>query len=170
MNNSELLIELQRRIDNDDLLIFNEETKEILTGANLKLRENGIKVQITLDKKEILNTRNPSLHVIVLDLDDDMCNVSPGAEAFFKARRESGKGVGLEENDNLIYQSKTEVQRKRERKEARAAAKFLRDQEAVFKPGKGWFLKEMYLGETAIRSKRVLAPGRDGPTGPFEPK
>ena len=160
MNNSELLIELQRRIDSDDLLIFNEETSEILTGEDLKLRENGVKIQITLNKKEILNTRHQSLRVIVLNLDDDMCNVSPGAEAFFKARRESGKGVGLEENDNLIYQSKTEVQRKRERKEARAAAKFLRDQEAVFKPGKGWFLEEMYLGKTAIRAKRFLAPGR----------
>lgn len=71
MNNSELLAELQRRIDNDDLLIFNEETREILTGADIKLRENGVHVQITLDKKEILKARNPSLRVIVLDLDDE---------------------------------------------------------------------------------------------------
>ena len=66
------MIELQRRIDNDDLLIFNEETSEFLTGEDLKLQENGVKVQITLNKKNILNTRNPSLGVIVLNFDDEI--------------------------------------------------------------------------------------------------
>ncbi len=72
MNNSELLTELQRRIINNDLFIFNEETREMLTGADLKLRQNGDHVQITLDKKEIMKTRNPSLRVIVLNLDDEI--------------------------------------------------------------------------------------------------
>ena len=134
MNNSELLTELQRYIDKNDLLIFNEETSEFLTGEDLKLRENGVKVQITLNKKKILTTRNPSLRVIVLNLDDDM----------------------VTHEDIRI----PVVQRNQARKEARSAAKFLRDQEAVFKPGKGWFLEETYLGKTAIRAKRFLAPGR----------
>ena len=70
MNDSELLIELHRRIDTDSLLVFNEETSEFLTGSDLKLSMNGSKLQITLDKKEIQRTRNRLLRVIVLNLDD----------------------------------------------------------------------------------------------------
>ena len=69
MDDSELLIELHRRIDKDALLVFNEETNEFLAGSDLKLSLNGSKLQITLNKKEILRTRNRLLRVIVLDLE-----------------------------------------------------------------------------------------------------
>ena len=69
MDDSELLIELHRRIDKDNLLVFNEETNEFLSGSDLKLSLNGFKLQITLDKKEIQRTRNRLLRVIVLNLE-----------------------------------------------------------------------------------------------------
>jgi hypothetical protein len=70
MDDSELLIELHRRIDKDNFLVFNEETNEFLAGSDLKLSLNGSKLQITLDKKEIQRTRNRMLRVIVLNLDE----------------------------------------------------------------------------------------------------
>ena len=69
MDDSELLIELQRRIDKDNLLVFNEETSEFLSGIDLKLSFNGSNLQITLVKKEIQSTRNRLLRVIVLNLE-----------------------------------------------------------------------------------------------------
>jgi hypothetical protein len=69
MDDSELLIELRRRIDKDNLLVFNEETSEFLSGSDLRLSLNGSKLQITLDKKEIQRTRNRLLRVIVLNLE-----------------------------------------------------------------------------------------------------
>ncbi len=69
MDDSELLIELRRRIDKDNLLVFNEETSEFLSGSDLRLSLNGSKLQITLDIKEIQRTRNRLLRVIVLNLE-----------------------------------------------------------------------------------------------------
>ena len=49
----------------------------------------------------------------------------------------------------------SELDRKR-----RAALKLLHDHLAVYKPGKGWFIGDWYVGKNAICAKRFLAPRR----------
>ena len=45
-------------------------------------------------------------------------------------------------------------------RERRAALKLLHDHLAVYKPGKGWFIGDRYVGKNAICAKHFLAPGR----------
>jgi len=55
-----------------------------------------------LTSPDELNAEEQS--VFFEEFSDSMWDVTPEQEDYYAERRQSGKGVGLDENDNLIYQ------------------------------------------------------------------
>ncbi len=67
MKNTEIITEIERLIAEGNLIIFNEETRESLSGSDIEciIAMNGSAIQITLNKEQVLKSRGSGLTVIV---------------------------------------------------------------------------------------------------------